>query len=445
MDLIEEKILKIIDENSAKIIEFAEDIYKHPELGFKETLTAKKINEKLRELDITTTQGLAITGVKGLLKDTNEDSENHVNIALLGELDAIKVPEHPNADPITGAAHCCGHHAQLAAVYGAAIALSNDDVVENLDGNVTFFAVPSEEYGEIEYKSSLIKKGLISYGGGKSELIKIGAFDDVDIAINHHTSFLTDKPVSVGSGSSNGFISKLVQYKGKQAHAAGAPHLGINALNATVIGLTALNAQRETFKDSDCVRVHPIVTRGGDLVNVIPGDASIELLVRAKSIEAIIDANEKTTRAFEAGGYAVGAKTEISDFPGYLPKLPETPLPSLVEAAKKVVDKEKIHIVDKDFHAGGSTDVGDLSHILPIFTFNTSGVLGTGHSAEFKVVDPYVAYVLPAKLMALAAYDLLRNKAEKALKIKENFVPKFTKKEYLNYMDSITKGGIVNE
>lgn len=445
LDLIAERIIKIIHENSSKIIEFAEDIYEHPELGFKEYRTSKLVSEKLNELGINTKTNLAITGVKGWLKGEVENNKDIVKVAILGELDAIRVPEHPKADPVTGAAHCCGHHAQLAALYGAAIALSDSTVANKLNGNVAFFAVPSEEYGEIEFKNSLTKKGLIKYGGGKSELIRIGEFDDIDIALNHHTRFVEHGSVGIGSGTTNGFISKLVKYIGKQAHAAGAPHEGVNALNAAIIGLTALNSQRETFKDSDHVRVHPIVTRGGDLVNVIPGETSIELLVRAKTIDAILDANAKTTRAFEAGGYAVGAKAEINDFPGYLPMLPETPLLSLIEAAKLLVNETDIEIVDSNTHTTGSTDVGDLSHVLPVFSFNTGGVSGSAHSASFKVVDPYTAYVLPAQIAALTVYDLLTDNAQKAKEIKKSFIPKLTKEEYIRYMDSITKGGVDNE
>jgi amidohydrolase len=436
-DIVVQQILKKIDENASKIVDFAEDIFKHPELGFKETRTSEKVFEKLKELGLETEKGMAITGVKSWLK--GKQKESAATVAVLGELDAIRIPDHPNADKLTGAAHCCGHHAQLAAMYGAALVLSDADIIDEIEGNVVFFGIPSEEYGEIEYKNSLIKKGLIKYGGGKSELIRIGGFDDIDIVLNHHTRFRSKKRIGIGHGTSNGFISKIVKYTGKQAHAAGAPHEGINALNAVIIGLTALNAQRETFKDSDHVRVHPIVTRGGDLVNVIPGDTSIELLVRAKSIDAIIDANKKATRAFEAGGYAVGAKTEILDFPGYLPKIPVEPLSSFIEAAKMLVDENDIEVVEPTSHNTTSSDIGDLTHLLPVFSLSTGGVLGAEHSAEFKVEDPYTAYVLPAKMMALAVYDLLKNNAQKAIEIKESFKPKFTKEEYIQYMDSITK------
>ena len=82
------------------------------------------------------------------------------------------------------------------------------------------------------------------------------------------------KKVLCGCGS-NGFVGKLIRYIGKEAHAGGAPHLGINALNAANIGLAALAAQRETFQDKDHIRVHPIMNKGGDLVNVVPADVDV--------------------------------------------------------------------------------------------------------------------------------------------------------------------------
>ena len=94
------------------------------------------------------------------------------------------------------------------------------------------------------------------------------------------------------------FVSKVIRYKGVAAHAAGAPYKGINALNAASLGLSALAYQRETFKDEDHVRVHPIITKGGNLVNVVPDEVVIETLVRASNKDAIADAAFKTDRAF---------------------------------------------------------------------------------------------------------------------------------------------------
>lgn len=441
MNAIEKRIVQIIDERRQDIIDFAEDIFSHPELGFKERRTAELIANRFESLGLYTRKQLAITGVKGYLKSCDQkDKGSEINIAVIGEMDAVRSPHHPKADSETGAAHSCGHHAQLAAMFGAAIALSNPEVAGLLDGNVTFFAVPAEEFGEIEFKISLRKKGLIEFLGGKSELIRLGEFDDIDIALTHHSLFgETEFPVVVGSGSTNGFVSKLVRYIGKESHAAASPHEGINALNAAVLGLSALNFQRETFKDSDCVRLHPIITKGGDLVNVIPGEAVIEILVRARTLEAILDANAKATRAFEAGAYAVGARVEITDLPGYLPRIAETTTSPFLHAAQQLVGMEKVKQRSPLEHGAFSSDVGDISHLLPVFSFSTGGTVGESHSANFAVVDPEMAYILPAKIMAITVYNLLKDGASKAREIKNDFKPVLTKEEYIDYVNSIIK------
>lgn len=434
LDKTEQKIVDIIDAHRNEIIAFAKDIYTHAELGYKEYRTAEKFASFMKNLGLETKEGLAVTGVKAYL---NEEEKTNVSLALIGELDALRIPEHKYANPETQGAHCCGHHAQLAGVIGAALALTNEDIKKELDGQVVFFAVPAEEYGEIEFKNSLTAQGKIKYGGGKCELIRIGAFDDIDLDIVHHTG---DKDISVGSHSNNGFVSKVIRYKGLAAHAAGTPHLGVNALNAASLGLSALAYQRETFRDDDHVRIHPIITKGGNLVNVVPDEVVIETLVRAANKDAIADAAAKTDRAFKAGAIAVGASCEITTMPGYLPALSEKADESVLAAAEIAAQTSEndYQIVQEDTHAysGGSTDVGDVQHLQPVLTFNTGGKVSGLHSVDFDIVDDELAYVVTAKIFALSAYRLLRDGAVKAKEIVANYQPIFTKEEYIKYMDS---------
>lgn len=431
MDKIEERIIEIIDKNRDKIISFAKDIENHPELGYKENRTSKKVLEILSDNSTVFETNLAITGVKGYLK---KKKENDINIALIGELDAVISPENPLADKVTGACHACGHHAQLAGVIGAAIALSDEEIKKSLDGNVIFFAVPAEEYGEVEYKLSLKEKNLIKYGGGKSELIRIGAFSDVDISVVHHLE-PGEASVIVGDSTSNGFVSKVTRYKGKAAHAAANPEQGINAVNAASLGLNAIAYQRETFKDEDHVRIHSIITKGGGLVNVIPENVVIESLVRGKNVEAIEDASKKVDRAFKSGALAIGAEIEITTVPGFLPVIPHKPSKTILDIASSLLPNEIVEEVKENSHTSASSDVGDLTHIMPVLKFSSNGVSGGLHSEKFKVVDYEIAYITTAKIMALTAYRLLKDKAREAKEIKGNFSPKFTIDEYKEYMD----------
>ena len=432
LDETEKRIVDLIEANRDEIIAFARDMYTHAELGYKEFKTAEKFTRLMKKLNLPVKEHLAVTGVKAYL---NEEKKDNVSLALIGELDALRIPEHKYANPETQAAHCCGHHAQMAGVIGAAFALTDSKVKETLDGQVVFFAVPAEEYGEIEFKNQLTKEGKIRYGGGKCELIRIGAFDDIDLDIVHHTE---DEDICVGATSNNGFVSKVIRYKGVAAHAAGAPYKGINALNAASLGLSALAYQRETFKDEDHVRVHPIITKGGNLVNVVPDEVVIETLVRASNKDAIADAAFKTDRAFKAGAAAIGATCQITTAPGYLPTL-KTPADEDVFAAAKIAaatSEKEYTVVEKDIshHSGGSTDVGDVQHIHPVLTFNTGGKVNGLHTVDFDIVDEELAYIKPAKLLALTTYRLLCDQAKEAKKICQEFKPVFNKETYCQYI-----------
>jgi amidohydrolase len=360
MDKTEESIVKLIDDNRSAILEFANDIYHHGELGYKEFRTSKKFREFMEGRTEYIKDDLAITGIKAYL---NTKKKDNFSLALIGELDALRIPDHIFANPETDAAHCCGHHAQMAGVIGAAFALTDKEVSGKLDGQIVFMATPAEEYGEVEFKNKLMEQGKISYGGGKCELIRIGAFDDIDTCLAHHSSM---EGISAGSGSSNGFVSKVITIKGKAAHAAAEKEKGVNALSAAALGLQGLAFNRETFRDEDCIRVHPIMTKGGNLVNVVPDEAVIETLVRGKTKEAFSDAAFKTDRAFKAGAMAMGAGYRIETMPGYLPTLPQAVPEEILEVMKEVAAPKKINTDVLNKHAGGSTDVGRILRTFKI-------------------------------------------------------------------------------
>jgi len=250
----------------------------------------------------------------------------------------------------------------------------------------------------------------------------------------HLASLPGERVVTVG-GTSNGFIGKLVRYRGKEAHAGAAPHMGVNALNAAILGLTGVNFLRETWKEEDHVRVHPIITKGGDIVNVIPADVRIESYVRAASIEAMIEANWRVNRAFSAGALAVGADLTIEDIPGYLPRIPAPALAQVFRInAEQLVGTSRIA---EGEHSAGSSDIGDLSHVLPTIHPSVGGAKGPAHSNEFLIFDAEMAYVLPAKLLAATVVDLLWADASRARTILREFRPALKIQEYIATWDKI--------
>lgn len=427
--LIKKEICDTIDENSDKIIQFVRDIEKNPELGFKEFNTASQVVKFLNNIGLNCESEIAITGVKAKLKDNNCIN----NIAILGELDAIICSEHSMSNKETGAAHACGHHLQLGALVGAALGLKLCSRVDELDGNVIFMAVPAEEYIEIDYRKKLRDEGKIHFLSGKKEFIHLGQFDDIDACMMIHSQKKSPKPIVAIGETSNGFLLKNVQYIGKSAHAAEAPQEGVNALNAAMIGLMGVNALRETFKDEDRVRVHSIITKGGEVVNNIPADVRVETRVRAKTMEAISETNKKVNRAFEAGAYAIGADVKIATYKGYLPLACCSFLNDLFKLnAQEILPQE--NVIDAG-HFSASTDMGDVSQLIPAIHPFIGGVSGSLHAKDFRVEDYYSACVLPSKLLAMTVVDLLVNNAEKCKEIKQKYKSLMTKEEYVNIMD----------
>ena len=424
-ELLKCAVCEEIDRNSGRIVEIAEHILANPELGYKERATAEYVKEQLLSLGIPCRDGLALTGVKGRLKGGRSEA----NVCVIGELDAVLCNTHPTANKESGAAHACGHNAQLAAMLGVAIGLSK--YASELDGDVTFFAVPAEEFVEIGYRDSLAKDGEIKYLGGKQELIRLGEFDDIDAAMMVHAQGNTPGNEVFIDGGSLGFVAKTVEFIGKAAHAGGAPHEGINALNAAMAAMMCIHAQRETFRDEDRIRVHPIITNGGELVNVVPANVTMETYVRGASFEAINDAAAKVDRAIKGSAYAIGAEAEITDFKGYLPLCQDKSLGAIfAENAAHFTERENIHY---GIDMVGSTDMGDLCHLIPAIQPTMGGWSVNLHAKDFTPADKTLAYINPAKIMAMTVIDLLYDGASVAKEIKASFVPKLTKEEYFNF------------
>ena len=433
---LKEMVCAAIDKRTQEIIALGDYMFSHPELGYKEKLAAELVEEKFRALGLDYRKGLAVTGLKARLAGRS----HNLAVAVMGELDAVVCHDHPHADPVTGAAHACGHNAQTAMMVGVAMGLVDSGVMSELDGDVVMMAVPAEEYVELDYRQRLRKDGKIKFLGGKQELIHLGEFDDIDMAIMCHSDSETPGRIvripGAGVGS-NGFVGKAIRYIGKEAHAGGAPHDGVNALNAAMLGLMGIHANRETFKDADAIRVHPIITKGGDLVNIIPADVKIETYVRGRSIEAVMEAGQKVNRALEAGAMAVGAEVVIDEIPGYLPLFNDQNLAALFrDNALQLLGETG---VEPAAIMSGSTDMGDVTHIMPGLHPMIGGIAGRGHARDYAMVDPEMAYVVPAKIMAMTVIDLLHDGAKAGEQVKAEFKPRMSKDEYLAMWEKLLR------
>lgn len=433
-ELLKQKVCAAIDAHADKIKAICASINDEPELGFKEVKTSAKVAEFMRELGLEPQTGLAINGVKARAKGGKPGP----TAAVLGELDAVGCPASAKADLATGAAHACGHNMQVATMLAAACGITQSGVLSELAGDVVFFGVPAEEYIEIEYRKKLVESGKLHFLSGKGELIYEGAFDDIDIAMQMHADKNMPKAtVSVGE-SSNGFVGKTVRYVGRTAHAADAPHEGINALNAACLGLMGINALRETFREQDVVRVHPIITKGGDFVNSVPDDVRLELYVRAKSMEAIDATHKRVDAALKAGGDAVGAQTIIETLPGMFPLSCNKRMNELMVENSRLADPN-VEIKDAG-HFSASTDMGDVSHLMPVIHPFIGGNDGLLHTPDFHMVDFKAAVLLPAKAFAMMLIDLLYDDAQEAKSILADFKPLLTKEAYIAKLESYFSG-----
>lgn len=430
---MKQRCMRIIDENREEIIRLGKEIYQTPELGFKEFQTQKRVADAFQKAGFSVESGIAYTGCKAV-----GEKKEGPSVAVTGELDCVVCAEHPDSTK-EGNVHACGHNIQLANVYGCALGLSRSGALKELAGTVEFLAVPAEEGVDYDYRNQLIKDGHIAYFGGKQEYIKRGGLDNTDILLQCHMMEMPAGKRCTVDTDCNGFITKTVRFIGEAAHAGFEPHKGINALNMAELALNNIHAVRETFQEKDKVRVSAVITEGGGLVNVVPASVSMQIMVRAFTVEAILDASHKVDRALKAGALAVGGKVEIQNRMGYLPMRTDRKLSRLYRSNMiEYAGADEDSFVEV-YETAGSTDLGDVSQLKPCMHIWTEGVRGGLHSRDYRVDDEEKAYIQPAKMMALTVIDLLYGNAEQAEKIIREFQPKFTKENYLKLLQDNSK------
>ncbi|MBR5527539.1 MAG: amidohydrolase, partial [Clostridia bacterium] len=425
---MKENIIKAVEKHRELIFETQKFIWENPETGYREVKTSAYLENIFTRLGYSVVRAENIPGFYTVI-DTGRPGPE---ILILAEMDSLICYDHPECDKETGAVHCCGHSAQSAALVGIAAALKEEGILEGLCGRIRLCAVPAEELIEIGYRSELKSKGIIKYFGGKPEFLSRGYFDGVDIAFMVHTAGGEAFSANVGSV---GCIAKKVIYKGKAAHAGGTPWYGCNALYAANTGISAANALRETFAEPDIIRFHPIITSGGNAVNAIPDRVIVESYVRGKTFDAIKNANFKINRALIGGALSLGANVDITDFPGYAPL---ENCPGMIELARDAADALGVGFDYSERTGSGSTDMGDLSCIMPVIHPYVPGACGTSHGMDYQITDPEKACVLSAKWQLTMLELLLRNDGERAKKIKAEFTPRFaSKEEYFAYTESM--------
>jgi len=386
----------------AELTELGNWFWKNPEPGYREQKTSAMAVKKLRELGLSVRTGLALTGFRTVI-DTGKPGPC---VAVLGELDSLIIPSHPDADPGTGAVHACGHNSSLTALIGTAMALTRTDVTQDLCGKIVLIGCPAEEGIEMAYRTDLVRQGKIRFIAGKPELIAEGAFDDVDLALLNHVSG------RYGYNDHNGCVNKMITFLGKSCHAA-RPEEGHNALNAANLALHAIGLLRESCSASGNVRIHGIITSGGESMNVIPAKVTMEYMLRAPSIKEIITLNDRFDNILLHAAKAAECEAEVATVSGYMPLLNDPDL------GKVLGDAVQIHEPGAEFDDNrrffcSCTDMGDVSTIMPAVHGYVPGSAGSGHTADFRIAAPEKAYAGSAELAVLTLLELLHGDGEKA-------------------------------
>lgn len=427
----QQQIIRRVDGRRAQILEAERWLWAHPQTGYTEWEADDYLARNFEQLGYTLVRAGNIPGFYADL-DTGRPGPT---LCIMAELDALDIDTHPES--VNGMAHCCGHHAQCAALLGIAGALAQPGALDGLWGRIRLMAVPAEEMIQLTFREELRKQGVIRYMGGKTEFMHRGFFDGVDIAMIAHGAVRTDKDF-IGRLGHNGCIAKTIRYKGRAAHAGGYPHQGINAQYAATLGLQACNALRETFQEQDYIRFHPVMQGANCAVNIIPDRMCMETFVRGRTIEAIKRENRKLNRALTGAALAMGAGVEICDRPGYFPEVSHRPLMQLIEqCCAQLCGAERVDF-DYQLWSAGSSDFGDLTAVMPGVQFYACGAVGTAHGTDYTVADPERLCVNSAKAQLLVAEELLSRQAVRAKEIMDSYTPLYPSiADFLRDVDSL--------
>lgn len=377
-------IKKITETYETLFKEIASYLFEHPELSGVEFESSAYLKTLLAD------QGFEVkSDIEGMptafvasYKRYNEKSEKIPTIAFLAEYDAL-----PGFGPNKEPAHACGHHWIAASACGAAITLSKMGLAA--PSNILVIGTPSEETI-----------------GGKIEMLRQGVFKSVDIVIQCHPEVQTQIETRT-------LAMDAIEFKflGKSSHAAQYPHEGINALDAVMLTFAGVNAMRQHVKPD--VRIHGIVTEGGEAPNIIPKEGSCRFYVRANERDDLNHVTEKVINCAKGAVLMTGASLTVQYF--------ENPFDNLkhVRGAQKLLAENLKWAGIKDISwepeaLPGSSDIGNISHAVPTIYANVQVSLNASvHEAAFleEVVTPFAYEQLKKTIQAMAgtAFELINN------------------------------------
>ncbi|MCR4432153.1 MAG: M20 family metallopeptidase [Tepidanaerobacteraceae bacterium] len=385
MEKIKQRVVLLAEKLKEDIFDLADEIHKNPELGNQEFKASRLLREKIAKY------GFKIDDVEGLptaFIASKKGAKPGPTIAFLAEYDAL---------PEIG--HACGHNLIAAASFGTAAALGS--LEDDLAGEVMLVGSPAEETN-----------------GAKVLLVQKGVFAGVDAAMMVHPGNRT-----TAYATSLAMEAIEFTYTGKAAHAAAAPHMGINALDAVIMLFNGINALRQQLKSD--VRIHGIITEGGKAPNIIPDKATARFYVRAKEKAYMLEVKEKVIACARGAELATGAKLSYQNF--------ELPFDNLItnrvmaDMFKQNLKEIGVSDISDEEEGIGSTDMGNVSQVVPAIHPHMAIAERNvaPHSIEFCLAAGSEfgknAALLSAKAMAMTAVELAA-KPELLEKAKQEFI-----------------------
>ncbi len=358
----------------AELEAFALDLHAHPETAFEERRSAGRLVAALQGAGFEVETPVA--DLETAFVARHRFGPGGPSVALIAEYDAL-----PNLG------HACGHNLISAASLGAARALRTE--LDATSGELLVIGTPAEEGG-----------------GGKILMLRAGVFDGVDAAMMFHPGART---MTVRGALAATRVT--MRFYGKAAHAAAAPHLGINALDACIQTFNAVNALRQHVRDE--TRIHGVITHGGDAPNITPAYAEAKFIIRHRSHAYVDVLKERVYAAARGSAAAVGATVEFEEGLAYAERKINRTLAARFAAH---LEAQGEPVVEPLAVGGvGSSDFGNLSQALPaIHPYIAMVPEGTSaHTPEFAAAAASSAGMralhLAATALALTAADLFRD------------------------------------
>lgn len=373
-----EQIDKTVEDKITDYQKMAVEIHARPEVSNYEFFASELLSDKLKEegFDVE----LEVAGHRTGFDARYKSDKPGPTVVFYAEYDALE-----------GIGHACGHN--LFGTTSSLAAVGLKTVIDEVGGEIRVYGTPGEEGGE--------------NGSAKGSFVREGFLDDVDFALGVHPGYkhaLTGKSLAVDPVD--------VEFFGKSSHAAAAPEHGINALDALIQVYNASNALREHLPDD--VRIHGVITNGGQAANVVPDYASARFYLRAKTRPVLEYLYNKFENIVKGAALQTGADYKFGLFQNSVDNIVPTPL--FDEVYEKNLNRYGEVIADKETQdSGGSSDVGNISQVVPTIQPNIkiSNEYIAGHSVEFREAAKselgLSSIELGAKVLATTALEVIQN------------------------------------